>query len=344
MWPYDARAGRGSRPASARSATNRLSVARVRAEQAWERGDQRTRSPEGIAGEAQDCKRIRQLHRCQTHVLTFGTGVETWRQTPFTFHPPQNLPCSLARDRSSPTRPRWTARAVAADSAAPSTPGATEADAVRSATGCRTAGCLPAISDQLTRAAGSERNDVGRKFRLRFLPLVQQFNRQLELIGEGEALHRMRDLGLGAHDLSHVRKEVPPAPSISIRPRPTHAHCSGKQVASGGDSIAQSGLASEAVATSIASTHDKAARPALRVRRHAPAAQGSSTREQIPSIAHKPSPHASCAPQNYLGARPRRAEVRVFGLCSAAASIACTSRPAAARTSGRWAPRINWRM
>ena len=68
---------------------------------------------------------------------------------------------------------------------------------MRSATGCRTAGCLPAISDQLTRAAGSERNDVGRKFRLRFLPLVQQFNRQLELIGEGEALHRMRDLGLG---------------------------------------------------------------------------------------------------------------------------------------------------
>jgi hypothetical protein len=53
---------------------------------------------------------------------------------------------------------------------------ATEADAVRFATGCRTAGCLPAISDDSTRAAGSEGNDVGRKFRLRFLPLVQRFD------------------------------------------------------------------------------------------------------------------------------------------------------------------------
>ena len=35
---------------------------------------------------------------------------------------------------------------------------------------------------RLVRTAGSERNDVRREFRLRFLPLVQQFKRQLELI------------------------------------------------------------------------------------------------------------------------------------------------------------------
>ena len=35
---------------------------------------------------------------------------------------------------------------------------------------------------RLLRTAGSERNNVRREFGLRFLPLVQQFKRQLELI------------------------------------------------------------------------------------------------------------------------------------------------------------------
>jgi hypothetical protein len=81
-----------------------------------------------------------------------------WRPTPVTFHPPPNLACLLALDRSSPTRPQSTARAADADSAAPYTQGATAADAVRSVTDSRTVGCRAESSE---RCAISENGGVG---------------------------------------------------------------------------------------------------------------------------------------------------------------------------------------
>ena len=66
-------------------------------------------------------------------------------------------------------------------------------------------------------------------------------------------------------------------------------------------------------------------------------------RERIPHTGRTSECAASSATPRYLADLPRRAPLRVFGLCSAAASRACTSRPAAARTSGRCARLVSWR-
>src|SRR5207253_10991116 len=85
-----------------------------------------------------------------------------------------------------------------------------------------------------------------------------------------------------------------------------------------GDSIAQSRRVSKAVEASIASKVAQAFRTALVPPLLAPALEEPSTREQIPRTAYNLASQVSRAPLLYLVGRPRRAELRVLALCSAA--------------------------
>jgi hypothetical protein len=69
-----------------------------------------------------------------------------------------------------------------------------------------------ALSDPRSlRAAGAEPDHVRREFEFRFPPLVQQLERQRELIEQRQAADGVCDFGPPAHHALHVSQQVPPA-------------------------------------------------------------------------------------------------------------------------------------